>query len=239
MATNARRRSIEPVLPAPAAVEAIVSRTTQRRLNRRRDVYADEVRSLLDACVELIREYGTQKSPTVSDIVEVAGLSREAFYRYYSSKEDLISSIVEAGTHNLAEYLHHQMAKEEEPVGQLRRWVEGIMAQATKPELAHITRAVLWNGRRLGDESRPEVIHAYSTVSDLIVDQLKLLGSSDPQRDADTLCRAAMGRMHQFLWAEEAPAKADVAHLVRLCTVVARSGTPTETRAVHRGTRVS
>src|ERR1700722_386014 len=68
------------------AGDAIVARATQRALARRQAVYADEVRRLLDAGLEVMRQFGTTQSPRVSDIVDVAGLSRAAFYRPFASK---------------------------------------------------------------------------------------------------------------------------------------------------------
>ncbi len=62
-----------PTLPGLALAgvdEAIVVRTTQRALARRQAVYADEVRRLLDAGLEVMRQCGTTKSPPVSDIVD-------------------------------------------------------------------------------------------------------------------------------------------------------------------------
>ena len=97
--------------------DAIVERATQRALARRQAVYADEVRRLLDAGLEVMRQCGTAKSPPVSDIVAAARLSRDAFYRHFASKEDLVAAIVEAGAQRLRGYLRHQMGKEDDPAG--------------------------------------------------------------------------------------------------------------------------
>jgi AcrR family transcriptional regulator len=197
--------------------DAIVMRTAQRTLARRHAIYADEVRRLLDAGLEVMRQAGTTKSPRVSDIVAAAGLSRDAFYRHFTSKEDLVAAIVEAGAHRLVSYLGHQMGKERKARGQLRRWVEGVMAQATDPEVARSTRAVLWNGRRVGDRSRPEVVTTYGALTGLLVDPLEALGSADPERDAAVICQATMGRMQEFLWQGITPTKTDIEHLVGFC----------------------
>ena len=208
--------------------DQVVMRATQRALARRQAIYTDEVRRLLEAGLEVMRRHGTDKSPRVSDIIEEAGLSRDAFYRHFESKEDLVAAIVEAGARRLVDYLAHQMDKEADPEGQLRRWVEGIMAQAANPEVAHATRAVMWNGSHVGDRSRPGVAATDGLLVDLIVGPIEALGSGEPGRDAAVVTHAAMGRMREFLWRSETPTRSDIAHLVRFCTAAVRPvpGTP-------------
>jgi AcrR family transcriptional regulator len=205
--------------------DAVVARATQRALARRQAVYTDEVRRLLDGGLAVMRQCGTTKSPRVSDIVEAAGLSRDAFYRHFASKEDLVAAIVEAGAHRLVSYVQHQMAKEQEPREQLRRWVEGIMSQATNPEVAHSTRAVLCNGGRVGDHSRPEAVTNNAALAELIVEPIAALGSIDPERDAMVAAHATMGLMEYFLWRFVTPTRADIANLVRFCTAAVQSPT--------------
>jgi AcrR family transcriptional regulator len=213
-------QNTSPGSPGPSLTgeDAIVARATQRALARRQAVYADEVRRLLDAGLAVMRQFGTTRSPRVSDIVEAAGLSRDAFYRHFASKEDLVAAIVEAGEQRLVSYLRHQMAKESSPGEQLRRWVEGIMSQATNPEVAHSTRAVLWNGGRVGDHSWTEAVTGYTSLAQLIMEPIAGLGSLDPERDAVVSAHATMGVMREFLWKCAAPTKADIANLVRFCT---------------------
>jgi len=213
-------------LSAPGE-DAVVARATQRALARRQAVYADEVRRLLDAGLAVMRHCGTTRSPRVSDIVEAAGLSRDAFYRHFASKEDLVAAIVEAGEQRLVSYLRHQMAKENSPREQLRRWVEGIMSQATNPDVAHSTRAVLWNGGRVGEHSWTEAVTGYTSLAELIIGPISALGSPDPERDASVSAHATMGLMREFLWKCATPTKADIANLVRFCTRAVQPLQPT------------
>jgi AcrR family transcriptional regulator len=208
------------------ADNAVVARATQRALARRQAVYVDEVRRLLDAGLQVMRQFGTTQSPRVSDIVDVAGLSRDAFYRHFASKEDLVAAIVDAGAQRLVSYLRHQMAKDSDPRAQLRRWIEGVMSQADNPEVAHSTRAVLWNGGRVGDQARPDAATSYATLAQLIVEPIAALGSSDPQRDAAIVTHATMGLMRDFLWQCVSPTNADVVHLVEFCTAAVQPTQP-------------
>lgn len=197
--------------------DPVVARTTQRALARRQAIYSDEVRRLLEAGLEVMRRFGTAKTPRVADILDEAGLSRDAFYRHFASKEDLVAAIVEAGSHRLVGYLRHQMDKEADPAGMLRRWLEGIMAQAADPEVAHSTRAVLWNGGHVGERSRSQDLARYAPLTELILGPIAALGSADPDRDGALITYAAMGWMQEFLWRCATPRAEDIAHLVSFC----------------------
>lgn len=194
---------------------SVVDRLAQRTMARRGAAYADEVRRLLDAGMEVMRRAGTTSSPRVADIVAAAGLSNDAFYRHFASKEDLVAAIVEAGAERLGSYLEHQMAKEPTPRAKVRRWVEGVMAQAADPAVAEPTRAVLWNGGRIGDRVRGTAGAGYEPLAELLRAPLAALGSADPDRDAAVAAHAVMGRMQEFLWRRERPTAPDIDHVVR------------------------
>ena len=63
---------------------------------------------------------GTGDRPTVAEIVREAGLSNQAFYRHFASKDDLVAAIVDAGARRLASYVEHRMAAFDDPVDQVR-----------------------------------------------------------------------------------------------------------------------
>ena len=128
----------------------VAARIAQRTLAKREAGYASEVRRLLDAALEVMRQGGTASRPRVADIVAAAGLSNDAFYRHFPSKDALVAALLEDGAQRLAQYVAHQMSKEPDPEGQVRRWVEGVLSQ-TREEIAATTLAVLWNGGSIGE----------------------------------------------------------------------------------------
>jgi AcrR family transcriptional regulator len=203
---------------------AVVARLAQRAIARREAGYADEVRRLLDAGLEVMRRAGTTSCPGVADIVGAAGLSNDAFYRHFASKEELVTAIVGAGAERLVGYLAHQMAKATAPDDRLRRWIEGVMAQAADPEVAEPTRAVLWNGSRVGDASRADTSATYAPLAVLLHEPLAALASADPERDAAVIVQAVMGRMQDFLWRRAQPTGDDVDHLVAFCLAATSHG---------------
>lgn len=189
----------------------------QQTLARRGTQYSNEVRRLLDAGLEVMRRSGTASSPRVADIVSVAGLSNDAFYRHFASKEALVAAIIEDGAARLVSYLHHQMAKARTPEGAVRRWVEGVLSQAADEDVAATTRAVLWNGGRISDNlgsNRPS--HA-AWLATLLREPLAQLGSIDAGADAMLISHAAVGMLSDCLWQDARPTHAEIDHIVEFC----------------------
>ena len=112
------------ILDINAASPPLTSRSVERTLARRRATYADEVRRLVESSFELIRRSG-QLEPRVSEIVQAAGLSNQAFYRHFRSKDELLLAILDEGSQTLCDYLAHRMQSADDPVQQTREWIEG------------------------------------------------------------------------------------------------------------------
>jgi len=198
----------------PAVDGDVAERIARRTLADRGAGYAEEVRRLLDAGREVMARCGTTSRPRVADIVTAAGLSNDAFYRHFSSKDDLVAAILDDGAARLRSYLAHQMAKADAPEARVRRWVEGVMAQAADAEGARTTLAVLWNGGSLGSSATAPRRSAIAPLVDLLVAPFAELGSTDPYLDAALVAHAVVGRMSDLLWEGTRPTRAEVAHLV-------------------------
>jgi AcrR family transcriptional regulator len=206
---------VENSIPAPA--EDLASRIAQQTLARRGVDYADEVRRLLDAALEVIRLHGTRSRPRVADIVAAAGLSNDAFYRHFPSKDALVAALLEDGTERLAGYLRHQMDKDTVPEEQVQRWVEGVLSQ-TKREIAAPTLAVLWNGGSVGNH-RPQ--DASATLALLLHEPFTALGCTDPELFASLVSHATLGKVAEYLWAVRTPTQDEVAQIVAFSLVAA------------------
>jgi AcrR family transcriptional regulator len=201
----------------------VAGRIAQAALAKRVPERSREVRRLLDAGLEVIRRCGTSSSPRVADIVTAAGLSNDAFYRYFGSKDIFIAAILEDGTARLSSYLAHQMAKHPDPDEQVRCWVEGILAQAIDPEVAATTLAVFMNARKAEVTAGPGPPSASSALSDLLIEALGQLGSPDPVLDAALVAHAVVGRLSDHLWERSAPSEAEIDRVVSSCLAIARS----------------
>jgi AcrR family transcriptional regulator len=194
----------------------VAARVAQQTLLRRRGAdYADEVRRLLDAALEVMRRSGTGGKARVADIVAAAGLSNEAFYRHFPSKEALVTAVLDDGTARLRSYLVHQMGKQRTPDARIRRWVEGVLAQADG-ETGATTLAVLCNAGG-GATGPPGAYPAQQPLSDLLVEPLTALGSRRPELDAALFGHAVVGLLRDHLWARTHPTKAEADHVVAAC----------------------
>jgi AcrR family transcriptional regulator len=201
---------------------SVAERVAQRALAERTAVYAEEVRLLLDAGLQVIRECGTSSRPRVQDIVSAAGLSNDAIYRHFRSKDGIITELREDGADVLLGYLTHQMAKRPTPEGRIRCWVEGVMSQADD-DVAATTVAVLWNAGSVGNGPASGRHYASGPLALLLRDPLEELGSENPQQDATLIAHAMLGTLSDHLWRRTKPTPAELDHLVAFACAVPRS----------------
>jgi AcrR family transcriptional regulator len=206
----------------------VAARTAARTLAARTTSYTYEVRRLLDAALAVMGRCGTSSRPRVADIVAEAGLSNDAFYRHFPSKDALVAALIEDGTERLASYIAHQMSKETTPAGQVGRWVEGVLSQAYG-EVAVPTLALMWNG---GSSSGVAAGRhpAAARLAALLHGPFAGLGSTDPPFDASLAAHATLGTLTDYLWNAAEPTAADITKIIHFCLRVA-------TRAAARNVR--
>ena len=203
-------------VPEPSPVAA---RTARRALAARESAYIDEVQRLLDAGLDLMVQLGDERAPRVAEIVERAGLSNQAFYRHFTSKDELIAAVVEAEAHRLESYLRHQLDKVDDPELKVRAWIAGVAGQAQRRTVARQTKAAMHNLAQLPVEVRQTV--GVPATDRLLVDALRDAGSPDPERDATAISVLAFGRLELFLWGSP-PSDEDVEQLVEFCLAAIR-----------------
>ena len=197
--------------------DAVVERVASRAVAKRSAAYKDEVRRLLDAGLEVMRRCGTASRPRVTDIVAAAGLSNEAFYRHFASKDALVAAILEDGTERLGSYVAHAMEGEATPEGKVRRWVEGVLSQAADDDIASTTLAVLWNAGSLGSDLTSGPPFATGPLATLLRQPFADLGSPDPDLDASLAAHATVGMLADWLWKRVRPTSTEIDRVVAFC----------------------
>jgi AcrR family transcriptional regulator len=216
---------LSPAARRPEAAKPDVAvRIARQTMARRGADYTEEVRRLLDAALAVMARNGAGARARVADIVAAAGLSNEAFYRHFRSKDALVGALLEDGAERLRSYLAHQMAKERTAPGQVRRWVRGVLSQADE-EFAAPTLAVLWNAAS-ADQGLASGRHfAGAPLATLLRDPFTALGSRAPELDAALAAHAVLGRLSDHLWHGTRPAAHEVTAIINFC-LAAGSGRP-------------
>lgn len=191
----------------------------ERALSGRRAAYADEVRRLVEATFALIERDG-DLDPRVGDIVRAAGLSNQAFYRHFPSKEALLVAVLDEGVRILASYLTHRMRRTTRPTAQVREWLRGMLAQGLRPEAAAATRPFVLGRARLAASFPQEVAESERALVALVREAIRAgvaageLPDADPERDAETLYHQALGWLQARMLDATPPQPQDSERLV-------------------------
>lgn len=187
------------------------SAAVDRALDERHREASAEVERILAATITVMQRVAPEE-PRVNDIIAEAGSSKKAFYRYFSSKDELMLAVLERGVGIIVSYLEHQMAKAPRPRDQIAQWIEGALAQVSDPHLMTMSRAV---HEQLSDRVHADDIMA--PMRDLLIAPITALGGDDPERDIATVFQLTAATMRRYVGSGEQPAPGDVTHLVRFC----------------------
>jgi len=214
--------------------DEVLDRFVQRALSRREATYGNEIRRLMDAALALMIRGGASASPSVNEILAEAGVSKDAFYRYFPSKGALIGALLEDGAVRLRSYLAHQMAKESDPERQVRRWVDGVLTQAAG-DAATTTRAVLSNASGAEGGALLGRHFASGPLAGLLHEPFARLGSPTPQLDAAVAAHGTLGVVSDHVAAGTTPSAEEGERLVDFYLAAAGS----RSRSASPGTGAS
>lgn len=127
---GARRR---PDVPPPAA-----KRIRPRSGLSRAEVMADQRRRLLDGLAAALAYHGYEDT-RITDVVELAAVSRPTFYEHFEGKEDCFAAAYADGVQRLAAAVEAAVAGEREPEAALAAGLAaGLELLAAEPALAHL-----------------------------------------------------------------------------------------------------
>lgn len=194
-------------------------RAVDRSMERKRATYEDEVRRLIEAGFELVRRTGSLE-PRVGEIVAEAGLSNQAFYKHFRSKNELLLAMLDEGMGILASYLEHRIRKSRSPERRIRLWIGGLLEQALHPEAAHATRPFALSRARLSELFPHEVQLSEARLTGMLCENIRAaelageITGVDPERDADLIYNLAMGWVERKLADPGTARRADAEHLI-------------------------
>jgi AcrR family transcriptional regulator len=200
----------------------VEERLADATLAGRRGQYAAEVRCLIDAAFAVMRTTG-DIDPQVRDIVKAAGLSNQAFYRHFASKDALLLAVLADGQRQLVDYLRARVESTNDPELQLRLWIEGMFAQARNPQAAEATRPFAINGARLAERYPADLAATRAELLETLAPSVRALGGTD--QDASFVCELALSRMNSAITHRRNPQPHEVDRLVAFCLAGVRNGT--------------
>jgi AcrR family transcriptional regulator len=195
----------------------LAQRAVDRSLGDRRTQYADEIQRVLEATYDLIERTG-KVDPSLREILTETGLSTQAFYRYFQSKDELFLLLLDDGRRRLVATLERRMQRVSTPDARVRAWIEGVLAQATDVRAAGRTRPFVTDQDRLAEAFLREQQASIDLLVDLLASAIvSLHGRANARNDAVVVYRAVFATLRDHLIHGTRPTAADTDHLVRFC----------------------
>jgi AcrR family transcriptional regulator len=199
--------------------DAVATRAVERATAARHAQYTAQIDRIVDATLDLIERTG-RLDPPLRNVLAATGLSTQAFYRYFQSKDELLLLLLDDGRRKLQSYLDHRIAKARTPFARIETWIEGVLAQAARDDAAARTRPFVVHQARLS-EAFPE---DHRASIDLLIDQLAALVAdlpghasarpADVRRDAEAVYQLTFARLEAHLIRQSRPTPSEIAHLV-------------------------
>jgi AcrR family transcriptional regulator len=196
--------------------ETLARRAAERAIAGRQAEIAGEMRRIVDRTMALIERTGTV-NPPLREILAETGLSTQAFYRHFRSKDEVLLVLLDDGRRQLVSYLEHRMATVDEPRQKIGEWVRGVLAQGTNETAASRTRPFVASEDRLAQAFSAEHAASVDLLIDLLVtviaDQMGR-GDADARADAAAVYELAFGRLRHHLVRGTRPTDQEIDHLV-------------------------
>jgi AcrR family transcriptional regulator len=200
--------------------DSLARRAVERSVADRRASYVQEMQRIIEATYRVIERTGGV-DPTLRDILRESGLSTQAFYKHFRTKDELLLVLLDDGRRQLLSYLNHRMSAADTPEGQIRAWIEGVLMQANHPDAAARTRPFLANQERLAEhfpaEQQASVDLVVAALASAVEGTRAAGGRSrrEARRDALAIYHLCFGALRGHLAARTRPTAGEIDHLVR------------------------
>ena len=175
----------------PSTIEHLADRAVERTVAGRRAEYGQEMRRIVDSTFLLIERTGSLE-PSMREILAETGLSTQAFYRYFASKDELMLALLDEGRRRLVETLQRRMSRSNDPSGQIRAWIEGVVAQAGNAAAAARTRPWVLSEQRLAELFPQQQHTSVELLLDLLSEPIERLQGTKRRQVLDTTRAASM-----------------------------------------------
>ena len=154
-----------------STVEHLADKAVERHVGERRAEYSAEMRRIVDVTFSLVQRTASLE-PSMREILAETGLSTQAFYKYFSSKDELMLALLDDGRRRLVDTLQRRMSQSKDPAAQVRAWIEGVLAQASNAGAASRTRPWVLSEQRLAELFPREQQASVDTLVGLLIDPI-------------------------------------------------------------------
>ncbi|MFF7247145.1 TetR/AcrR family transcriptional regulator [Embleya sp. NPDC008237] len=201
-------------IEAAANSAGLMGSAVRRPLEARWAAYEEEVRRLVDATYRVVERTGSL-DPTMRDIMRESGLSNQAFYRHFRSKDELLVALLDDGRRRMAAYLDRRISAAPDTAGKVAAWIEGVLAQAGDPVAAARTRPFVAHQDRLADLFPAEQRDSVEAMVRPLREALAAAPTRDPAADALAVYRLTLATLHDHLRTGTAVTPDTTDHTVR------------------------
>jgi AcrR family transcriptional regulator len=185
------------------------------RAGRGRESAEDEIQALVDATFDVIAATGSL-DPPIRPILDGAQLSRQVFYRHFSSKDELLLVVLDESRQIVGAYLRKRMSRVEGASAKLRAYIDGALRQAQDPEARRRTRPFAVTGRRLEarfpDQYASSQAVLTTPLAEVIRDGIRdgVFESRQPETDAQIIYDAVFLCQNRHLLLQTTPTRKTV-----------------------------
>jgi AcrR family transcriptional regulator len=212
-------------MPAtPSLTDTLARRAVERSVRPKQAELAAEMRRIVETTFDLVERTG-ELDPSIRQILAAAGLSTQAFYRHFRSKDELMLALLDEGRRRLVTSLERRMARARTPAAKVRAWIDGVLAQAADARVAARTRPFVAGEDRLAESYPEEHRASVDLLVSLLVPPLSELtdrgrplrpaAAAAVRRDAEAVYRLTFATLHDHLIEGRRPTPATSEHLTR------------------------
>ncbi len=206
----------------PSTIEHLADRAVERTVAGRRAEFGAEMRRIVETTFSLVQRTGSLE-PSMREILAETGLSNQAFYKYFSSKDELMLALLDEGRRRLVDSLQRRMSRSNAPEEQIRSWIEGVLAQATNAGAAARTRPWMLSEQKLAELFPEEQQASVDLLVDLLSEPISQLWETTSAPNGDVSMAATMvyqltfARLRSHLVATTKPSAHESDALVEFC----------------------
>ena len=177
---------------------------------------SNEHRALVTAALAVLRRTGAD-GLTVADVLDEAGLSTRAFYRHFTSKDELLLALYARDSTATEARVRERLASAPSPRAAIECWIDETLALGFEPRRAARTRVFAREGARLQLQFPQEFANIMARLVGPLAEVLARVGCAEPERDARSVHAVAWALVEDKLHGAAITRAEARAHVLRFC----------------------